>query len=64
MARPRKYSDELRRRAVEEVLDRSRKVPEVAAQLGITSPETLRPLGPPDRGRPRSGGGSNDRRAR
>ncbi len=42
MARPRKYSDELRRRAVEEVLDRSRKVPEVAAQLGITSPETLR----------------------
>ncbi len=42
MARPRKYSDELRRRAVEEVLDRGRKIPEVASQLGIGSPETLR----------------------
>ena len=42
MARPRKYSEELRRRAVEEVLGRGRKVPQVAAQLGITSPETLR----------------------
>ena len=42
MARPRKYSDELRRRAVEEVLDRKRKIPEVASQLGIGSPETLR----------------------
>ena len=42
MARPRVYSDELRRRAVEEVLDRGRKVPEVASQLGIRSPETLR----------------------
>lgn len=42
MARPRKYSDEFRRRAVEEVLDRGRKVVEVATQLGVTSPETLR----------------------
>lgn len=38
----RKYSDELRRRAIDEVLERDRKVPEVAKQLGITSPETLR----------------------
>ena len=39
MARPRKYSDELRRRAIDE---RDRKVPDVAKQLGITTPETLR----------------------
>jgi transposase len=42
MARPRKYSDELRRRAVDEVLERGRKIPEVARDLGIGSPETLR----------------------
>jgi transposase len=42
MGRPRKYSDELRRRAIDEVLDRDRKVPEVARDLGIGSPETLR----------------------
>ena len=42
MGRPRTYSDELRRRAVEEVLERDRTVPEVAKQLGIRSPETLR----------------------
>jgi transposase len=42
MARPRKYSDELRRRAIDEVLERGRKVPEVAQQLGIASPESLR----------------------
>ena len=42
MARPKKYSDDLRRRAVEEVLDRGRKISEVASQLGIGSPETLR----------------------
>jgi transposase len=42
MARPRKYSDELRRRAIDEVLERDRKIPEVAQQLGIGSPETLR----------------------
>jgi transposase len=42
MARPKTYSDELRRRAVDEVLERDRKVPEVAKQLGIRSPETLR----------------------
>lgn len=36
------YSDELRRRAIDEVLERGRKVPEVADQLGIASPESLR----------------------
>jgi transposase len=42
MGRPRKYSDELRRRAIDEVLERGRKVPDVAKQLGIATPETLR----------------------
>jgi transposase len=42
MGRPRKYSAELRRRAIDEVLERDRKVSEVAKQLGITTPETLR----------------------
>ena len=42
MGRPRKYSVELRRRAIDEVLERDRKVPDVAKQLGIASPETLR----------------------
>lgn len=42
MARPRTYSDELRRRAVDEVLERGRKVSEVAEQLGIKTPESLR----------------------
>ena len=42
VGRPRKYSDELRRRAIDEVLDRDRKIPEVARQLGIGSAETLR----------------------
>jgi transposase-like protein len=42
MGRPRKYSDELRRRAIDEVLERDRKVPDVAKQLGIATPETLR----------------------
>ncbi len=42
MPAPRKYSEELRRRAVEEVLDRGRKVSEVARDLGIGSAETLR----------------------
>ncbi len=42
MARPKKYPDEFRRRAIDEVLERGRKVGEVAGQLGITSPETLR----------------------
>ena len=42
MGRPKTYSDELRRRAIDEVLERDRKVPEVAKQLGIRSPETLR----------------------
>jgi transposase len=42
MGRPQKYSTELRRRAVDEVLERGRKTGEVAAQLGIASPETLR----------------------
>ena len=42
MARPSKYTPELRRRAIEEVIDRDRKVGEVAASLGIATPETLR----------------------
>lgn len=42
MARPRKYSDELRRRAVDEVLERGRKIPDVARDLGIGSPEAMR----------------------
>jgi transposase len=42
MGRPRKYTDELRRRAIEEVLERDRRIPEVAKQLGIASPESLR----------------------
>ncbi|HEV2068230.1 MAG TPA: transposase [Acidimicrobiales bacterium] len=36
------YSDELRRRVIDQVIERDRKVPDVAKQLGITSPETLR----------------------
>jgi len=40
MARPRKYSDELRRRAIDEVLERDRKIPEVARELGIGSPDS------------------------
>lgn len=42
MARPSKYSPELRRRAVIEVIERNRSVVEVARDLGIGSPETLR----------------------
>lgn len=42
MARPRKYSEELRRRAIDEVLERGRTIPKVAEQLGIGSAETLR----------------------
>jgi transposase len=42
MGRAKKYSDELRRRAMDEVVERGRKIGEVAGQLGITSPETLR----------------------
>lgn len=42
MARPSKYTAELRRRAIEEVLDRGRTVTEVARSLSITTPETLR----------------------
>ena len=42
MPAPRKYSDELRRRAVDEVLERGRKISDVARDLGIGSPETLR----------------------
>lgn len=42
MGRPRKYSEELRRRAIEEVVELGRKIPAVARDLGIGSPETLR----------------------
>jgi transposase len=41
MGRPSRYSDELRRRAVNEVLERGRKIPEVARELAIGA-ETLR----------------------
>jgi transposase len=42
MAKPRKYSDELRRRAIDEVLERGRKIPRGGKDLRIGSPETLR----------------------
>ena len=42
MGRPRKYSDGLRRRAIDEVLEPGRKINEVARDLAIGSPETLR----------------------
>ncbi len=42
MARLSKYPPEFRRRAIAEVIERGRKIPEVAADLGIGSPETLR----------------------
>ncbi len=42
MARPSKYSPELRRRAIAEVIERDRKIAEVASELGIGSAETLR----------------------
>ena len=42
MARPSKYSPELRRRAISEVIERNRPIVEVARDLGIGSPETLR----------------------
>jgi transposase-like protein len=38
MARRKKYSDGSRRRAVDEVSERGRKIPAVAGQLGVTSP--------------------------
>ena len=40
MGRPRKYSEELRRRAIDEVLDRGQRINEVARDLAIGSPET------------------------
>lgn len=42
MARPSKYSPELLRRAIGEVIERDRPIVEVARELGIVSPETLR----------------------
>lgn len=42
MARPSKYTPEQRRRGVTEVIERGRKIPEVARELGLGSPETLR----------------------
>lgn len=42
MARSSKYSPELRRRAIAEVIERGRKIPEVAREVGLGSPETLR----------------------
>jgi len=37
-----KYSPELRRRAIAEVIERGRRVVDVARDLGIGSPDTLR----------------------
>ena len=42
MARPTKYPPELRRPAIAEVIERDRPIVEVARDLGIGSPETLR----------------------
>lgn len=42
MARPSKYSPELRRRAIAEVIERDRTVVEVARDLGVGSPEAVR----------------------
>lgn len=42
MARPSKYSPELRRRAIAEVIERDRPIVEVARDLGVGSPETVR----------------------
>ncbi len=42
MARPSKYTSELRRRAVDKVLDQDRTVIEVARSLGIATPESVR----------------------
>lgn len=42
MGAPRKYPDELRRRAIDEVIVRGRMIPDVARDLGIKSPESLR----------------------
>lgn len=38
MGRPSKYPPELRRRAIAEVIERDRKIPEVARELGLGSP--------------------------
>ena len=42
MGRPSKYSPELRRRAIGEVIERGRSVTEVSRDLGIVSAESLR----------------------
>ncbi|MGI8757381.1 MAG: transposase [Acidimicrobiales bacterium] len=42
MGRPSKYPPELRRRAIAELVERDRKIPEVAREPGLGSPETLR----------------------
>ncbi len=49
MGRPSKYSPELRRRAIAEVIERGRKIPDVARDVGLGSPETseLGQAGPP-----------------
>jgi len=39
---PHDKAEELRRRAIDEVLERGRKIPRVTRDLGIGSPETLR----------------------
>lgn len=42
MGRPSKYSPELRRRAIAEVIERGRSVTEVSRDLGIVSAESVR----------------------
>ena len=42
MGRPSKYSPELRRRAIGEVIERGRSVTEVSRDLGIVSAESVR----------------------
>jgi len=42
MGAPRRYPEELRRRAIDEVIVRGRMIPDVARDLGIGSAETLR----------------------
>ena len=63
MERSRTYSDELRRRGVEEAVVRGRKIPEVARDLGSACPNPSS-LGPSGRDRPGTEGRPYNRRAR
>ena len=70
MARPSKYSPELRERAVRMVFDHAAEHPSqwatirsVGEKLGVTT-EVVAPLGAPGRARCRPAAGPDDRRAR